>query len=283
MWKNYYGVLFYLQRGPFYKSCREWELKDLMRSAGPSSYPGGGVRALSVLAAMCPLQKLPRQGEPMRPSGVSPSEACDSKPPVKSSLSPFLLDVLSIPNPVLGAAIFRENTICSVHIGAGFGKAAEKTGIWTPPAQEGTPAFLLVYLCRCFRKRQQWLGVSPLCFVVLCSPPSPRGIVTVVVPTRVLSTVANYQHCCFLWGVLLDKSSKRVNTNSFISTLFRQHGDCRFPDLPEKPFLFLGLGTSATSPIHPHQWKLSTVVFTAVILHGVTWIAWIAFIITTPI
>lgn len=57
---------------------------------------------------MCPLQKLPRQGEPMRPSGVSPSEACDPKPPVKSSLSPFLLDVLSIPNPVLGAAILQR-------------------------------------------------------------------------------------------------------------------------------------------------------------------------------
>lgn len=70
---------------------------------------------------------------------------------------------------------------------------------------------------------------------------------------------------------------------SSISTLVRQHSDCRCPDLLEKPFLFLGLETSSTSSVWPQQTKLSTVVFTAVILRGVAWIAWITFTITTPI
>lgn len=69
---------------------------------------------------------------------------------------------------------------------------------------------------------------------------------------------------------------------SSMSTLLRQHGDCRCPDL-EMPFLFLGLGTSSTSLVRPWQTKLSTVVFTVVILCGVAWIAWITFTITTPI
>lgn len=64
--------------------------------------------------------------------------------------------------------------------------------------------------------------------------------------------------------------------------LVRQHSDCRCPDLLEKPFLFLGLGTSFTRPILPQQTKLSAVVFTAVILHGVVGVAWITFPITTP-
>lgn len=152
-------------------------------------------------------------------------------------------------------------SICSVPLRGELGRQQQGWCLDTACPRRDLSSVLC--LCWCSAKRGgniEWTGGVPSLLWWLCSPPSHWRIIVVVVLSHSAlcnsSTPQLHQLWCFLWGLLLHKSSQRGSTTSSISTVVRQHTDFRCPGPLEKPLLFSELGTSFTSPIWLWQTRL---------------------------